>query len=51
MQIVLEATIDHHNTISLLRIAPQIIDLPLKLDGGQLFLSLIIDYATYALLM
>ena len=52
MQIVLEATIDHHNTISLLRIAPHIIDLPLKLDGGQLFLSLeMIDYATFALLM
>ena len=36
----------------LLLSAPQIIDLPLKSDGGQLPLSMkIIDYATFALVL
>ena len=40
----------HHNARSLLLTAHQIIDLPLKLDGGQLSLSLgVIDYVTSAL--
>ena len=42
----------HHNARSLLQIAPWIIDLPLKMDGGQLSLFLeIIDYATFTLTM
>ena len=44
----------HPNTRSLLLIAPRIIDLPLKLDGGQLSLTLsleIISYATFALII
>ena len=47
MWIVLEATISTTMTQGrLLLTAPQIVDLPLELGGGQLFLSLaIIDYA------
>jgi hypothetical protein len=47
MWIVLEATIGANMTQGrLLLNAPRIVDLPLELGGGQLFLSLaIIDYA------
>ena len=42
----------HHNTWSLPLTASQIINLSLKLDGGQVSLSLeMIDYATFALIM
>ena len=43
MQTILEATMDiTANAKSLMLIATPIIDLPLKLDGGQLFMSLVI---------